>query len=298
MRRARLGLLALALGACAPPAPAPRPTHPHRDPALQAQIEEAVRGFHGDAGVYVHHLGSGATAEIRADELFPTASMIKVPLLARLFQRVDAGELSLDTTLVFRDSLRYSDEDVLGEFRDSATIPLGQVAFLTAALSDNTAALWIQALDGGGGAVNDWLAAHGFDSTRVNSRSAGRVDAWKLYGWGQTTPREIARLLVEIRRGQLLSPASSERLYRLLGKSYWDDVALAEIPPTVQVASKQGMVDRSRSEVLLVNAPSGPYVLSVITRNQADTTWTPENEGEQLIRRVSGLVYRHFNPEK
>jgi beta-lactamase class A len=65
----------------------------------------------------------------------------------------------------------------------------------------------------------------------------------------------------------------------------------------VQAASKQGFVDRSRSEVLLVNAPTGDYVLAVITKNQADTSYTTDNEGSRLIRAVSRAVYEHFNPD-
>jgi beta-lactamase class A len=86
-------------------------------------------------------------------------------------------------------------------------------------------------------------------------------------------------------------------MYRTLTRTYWDDEALSQIPPTVQVASKQGAVDRSRSEVALVNAPNGPYVFSVITKNQADTTWTADNEGFRLIREVSRTLWRHFEPD-
>jgi beta-lactamase class A len=64
----------------------------------------------------------------------------------------------------------------------------------------------------------------------------------------------------------------------------------------VQAASKQGAVDRSRSEVVLVNAPSGDYVFSVITRDQRDTTYAETNAGFVLLRRVSALLWRAFEP--
>jgi beta-lactamase class A len=163
-------------------------------------------------------------------------------------------------------------------------------------VSDNVAALWLQALVGGGEAVNRWLDANGFPDTRVNSRTPGREDARSRYGWGQTTPREIARALVMMREGRAVSPRASEAMYRMLTNSYWKHVALSQLPPTVQAASKQGFVDHSRSEVLLVNAPHGDYVLAVITGNQADTSYTQDNEGWRLIRAVSRIVYQHFEP--
>jgi beta-lactamase class A len=56
-------------------------------------------------------------------------------------------------------------------------------------------------------------------------------------------------------------------------------------------------VSRSRSEVLLVNAPTGDYVLAVITKNQADTSESPGSEGQRLLRDVSRTVYQYFNPD-
>jgi beta-lactamase class A len=65
----------------------------------------------------------------------------------------------------------------------------------------------------------------------------------------------------------------------------------------VQAASKQGAVDQSRSEVVLVNAPSGDYVFCVITKNQEDQSQHAENEGYVLLRRVSALLWKYFEPE-
>ena len=64
----------------------------------------------------------------------------------------------------------------------------------------------------------------------------------------------------------------------------------------VHVISKQGAINASRSEVLLVAAPSGPYVLCVITRNQTDQSWGDDNEGFQLLRQLSRLVWNAMEP--
>jgi beta-lactamase class A len=267
------------------------------DTTLQSKLADAVDGFRGEVGVYARHLPSGRTAALQADTLFPTASMIKVPILVKTFDAIERGNLDYHQTLTYRDSLLYPGVDLLGHFENGAEVKLSKVVMLMTTMSDNTASLWLQKLCGTGTAINDWLAAHGFDHTRVNSRTPGRKDDWERYGWGQTTPREMARLLTMIHQGEAVSPAASAEMYRTLTRTYWDDEALSQIPPTVQVASKQGAVDRSRSEVALVNAPNGPYVFSVITKNQADTTWTADNEGFRLIREVSRTLWRHFEPD-
>lgn len=266
------------------------------DRSLQRQLDSLAAGFHGKIGIYVRHLPSGRTAAVNADSVFPTASMIKVPIMIAVFDAIAKGRLDYRQKLIYTDSLLYEGEDILGSFRDSTTLPLNQLTLLSITTSDNTASLWLQALAGGGTVINQWLADHGFDSTRVNSRTPGREANRSRYGWGQTTPREMARLLELIRAGKAVSPAASEEMYRHLTRIYWNGEALSQLPPWVQAASKQGAVDRSRSEVVLVNAPSGDYVFSLITREQSDTSYDASNEGYVALRRLSALLWKHFEP--
>jgi beta-lactamase class A len=309
MTRRIAPLLVLAVaGGCAAvqPGPVPNPraaaapasAPPHTDAALEGRIRALADGFAGDVGVYVRHLGTGATVAIAADDTFPTASMVKLPILLALYDHVEAGRMSLSDQHPFPDSLRRDDaEDVLKAFRDGERISLEKLAFLSMSLSDNTASVWLQQMVGGGHAVNGWLERHGFRVTRVNSRTPGREEDWRRWGWGQTTPREMAELLVMVREGHAVSPAASERMYRTLTAPYWHDRGLSMIPPHVQAASKQGWVMRSRSEVMLVHSPAGDYVLCVVTRNQEDRGYEFDNPGYVLLREVARAVYRHFNPD-
>lgn len=266
------------------------------DLKLNFKLQELVKGFQGDVGIYVQNLKTGRVAQINADTIYPTASMIKVPIMCGVFDKIEKGELKYDETLVYKDSLLYAGEDILGSFKDGEKIKLSKVQMLSITTSDNTASLWLQKLVGGEN-INKWLEANGFISTRINSRTAGRQGDWRKYGWGQTTPREMATLVTMIRQGTAVSPAASERMYRNMVRIYWDAEALSQIPPYVQAASKQGAVDRSRSEVVLVNAPHGDYVFCIATKNQKDTSWTPDNEGYRMIRNLSKLLWNHFEPK-
>jgi beta-lactamase class A len=267
------------------------------DGVLKKKIGELIAGFQGDVGVYVRHLKTGKTVAINADTIFPTASMIKIPITIGMFNTIDRGEIDYDTMLTYKDSLLYAGDDLLGSFKNGEKIALSKVLMLMITTSDNTASLWCQSLAGTGTEINRWLADNGLSSTRVNSRTPGREANRTRYGWGQTTPREMAELMVRIREGKVISPRVSERIYRNLGHIYYDTQALSQIPPYVQAASKQGMVNRSRSEVVLVNAPHGDYVFCVITKNQKDESWTSENEGYLLLRNVSRLLWNYFEPE-
>ncbi len=294
MRTLRLLFAAACLLAAAAPLSAQQL---RTDTRLQRQLEALAGGFHGTVGIYVQHLRTGRTAAIRADSVFPTASIVKLPILVGVFEAIRQGKLTYDQKLIYTDSLLYEGEDILGYFRDSTPVPLNQLTLLSITTSDNTASLWLQALAGGGAAINEWLARNGFDSTRINSRTPGREANRSNYGWGQTTPREIARLLTMIRQGKAVSPAASEEMYRHLTRIYWDGFALSQLPPWVQAASKQGFVNRSKSEVVLVNAPSGDYVFSVMTKENADSGYARGNEAWTLAQDLSAMLWKYFEPK-
>jgi len=265
------------------------------DKNLTAKLQELVKGFNGDAGIFVKNLKTGKTASINADTLFPTASMIKVPIMCGVFNEIEKGNLNYNQELIYRDSLFYAGEDIIGSFKDGEKIRLSKVQMLSITTSDNTGSLWLQKL-AGSEHINSWLDSMGFEHTRINSRTPGRRPNWEVYGWGQTTPREMARLLTLIREGKAISPAASERMYRNLIRIYYDGQALSQIPPYVQVASKSGAVDEARSEVVLVNAPHGDYVFCIATKNQKDISWNQRNEGYSLITNLSALLWNYFEP--
>lgn len=265
------------------------------DKKLQKKIERAVSGFRGDIGVYIHNFYSNKKVSINADSIFPTASIVKIPILLGVMNKINKGELDYHQELVYRDSLLYAGVDILGSFKDSERVELSKVVMLMLTMSDNTASLWLQKLAGTGTVINQLLDSTGFEHTRVNSRTEGRLENWKKYGWGQTTPREMALIMKKIVDGEMISKETSEKMLRLLGRNYWDDVALSKIPPGVFVASKNGAVNGSRSEIVFVNGNGNRYLLSVFTKNISDQSWQQGNEAWTLIRRISELTWDHFN---
>lgn len=266
------------------------------DKKLETRLRVLIDSFHGTAGVYVRNLKTGREVAINADTIFPTASIVKVPILIGIFNKIQAGAFTYHQPLVYRDSMALGGSGLMQYFKDTTKTDLINVITLMISHSDNSAAVWCEKLAGGGETINNWLADHGFQYTRLNSRTSGREQNKKLYGWGQTTPREMANLLVLIRQGKAVSPEACEIMYRVLTHIFWDEFALSQIPPYVQAASKQGMVDDSRSELVLVNAPHGDYVFYIATKNNKDQRWEPENEAWVLQRKVSALLWNYFEP--
>lgn len=265
------------------------------DPKLQKIIEEATSGFNGVIGVYVENLKTGKFAAVNADTIFPTASMIKIPIMIGTFSHILNGKLKYDEVLTYKDSLKY-DDGLVGSFRDSTKIPVSELIYLMESVSDNTASLWLQGIVKGH-RINQLMDSLGLQNTRVNSRTSGRAVFQKNYGWGQTTPKEMASLMKMLRKGEVFTKDASYRMYKTLGNQYWDGEGLSQVPENIKTAYKSGAVDRSKSEVMLVHAPHGDYVYCMITKNQADTQWDKNNEGYVASRRISSSLWKYFEPK-
>ena len=85
---------------------------------LQRQIEELIKGFNGKIGVYVKNLRTNKIVSINADTIFPTASMVKIPILTGVMDKINKGQLQYHQTLTYKDSLLYAGVDLLGSFKN------------------------------------------------------------------------------------------------------------------------------------------------------------------------------------
>lgn len=265
------------------------------DKKLQSEISALLQGFKGDVGIYVHDLNKNKSIAINADTIFPTASMVKLTILTGLMDKMEKGTLDYHQTLTYKDSLLYEGVDILGSFKNNEKVELSKVMMLMLTTSDNTASLWLQSLAGGGTRINQLMDSLGLQYTRVNSRTPGREANRNEYGWGQTTPKEMATLVEKIVNKQVVSPAASEKMLRLMGRNYWDEVAISQIPSDVFVASKNGAVNGSRSEVLFVNGKKCRYIFCICTKNNQDTSWDSKNEAWTLTRKISKLLWEYYN---
>ncbi len=265
------------------------------DKTLQKRTQNLLKNFKGNAGVFIKNLRSGKVVLINEDSIFPTASMVKMPILIGIMDKIEKGELKYHQDIIYKDSLLYAGVDILGSFKNEEKIDLSKVIMLMLTTSDNTASLWLQSLAGGGKRINEILDNTGFKNTKVNSRTPGREANREQYGWGQTTPKEMVMLLEKIYKGELLSQSASQKMLRLLGRNYWDEQALSQIPPYIFVASKNGAVDESRSETLLVMAPGNPYIFSICTKNNKDKSWDDSNEAWQLTKKLSKMLWDYFS---
>jgi len=136
-------------------------------------------------------LETGERIERRGDEPFPTASLIKVPILVALFDEVEKGNISLDDRVRVLKVDKVPGSGMLQHFHDGLEVTIGDLAMLMITISDNTATNML--LDRVPmRRVWEKMEALGLPRTKVHSKSFLRItsvspDSSAKYGLGVTT---------------------------------------------------------------------------------------------------------------
>lgn len=270
-------------------------------PELRERLEARVADHRGVAGVVVLDSRTGELVSIRGEEPFPSASMIKIPVLYEVMLRVEAGDLSLDDPLSMLAGDRAPGAGILRHLSAPLPLPVRDAALLMIAVSDNTATNLLLAKVGAR-AVTDRMAAIGLPETRIFRRVFGSADesfdpaGSERWGFGVTTPLDLARLLAWIHRGEAVTRDASREMLRMLDAQQHRVGIPRLLPSGTRVAHKTGTISAARHDCGIVFGPAREYILCVMTRENEDTRTHWDNEAEALQADLSRIVFDALNP--
>lgn len=262
--------------------------------ALRPDLEALASAHNGTVGIAIIDLASGDSLSIRGDEPFPTASLIKVPVLVELFHRIERDVLSLDDPMVMLEADKKPGSGVLQFLSAPHQLTIGDAAFLMIAHSDNTASNLL--IDKTGiRAVGARMDSLGLPRTKLHSKlflreTSVAPDSSVLYGVGVTTPREMARLFAMIHDGTAVSPAASERMIEMLQNQFYRSMIPRHLPE-VTIANKTGSVNAGRNDCGILYSEARDVVLCVFTKDNEDQSWRTANAAEVLIADIARLVH-------
>ena len=80
---------------------------------MEERVARKIGKFAGVAGVAVKDLTGGQTLSVNGDEVFPTASTIKIHILTQLLAKAERGELDLDQTMRITSDIHVPGSGVL-----------------------------------------------------------------------------------------------------------------------------------------------------------------------------------------
>jgi beta-lactamase class A len=278
----------------------------HADGTLQNLMENYARHHHGKVSLYAKHLRSGQTVTLDPDVPVNTASVIKVAIMLEALYQVKEGRLSFDDVVDLRKEDQVSGSGVLFLFHTPATVNVETAIVLMITQSDNTATNLVLAKIGREN-VNRRLRGLGFTATtsiRPISRpkEGDQSPELKPFGIGRTTAREMAGILESIDRCDLGDQKLCARMIDMMQHQFWrnciphylEDADTTEVAS--HIANKTGSLDHVRNDVGIVYTKDGPIVIAAFTYENADTSWTPENEAELLIARMAKTIVDGWAP--
>lgn len=249
------------------PAASPAPASQN---SLQRRVAAEVLRVGGPnvhVGVAAVNLSTGEKLSLHADDAFPSASVMKLPILVELERQTATGALP------WTESLRAE---------ASAMI----------AISDNSAANQIANVIHPQ-SVNDTMSRLGLGSTRfVNLFTDARAPA--APGMNQTTPANMAWLLQLIATDQVVSQQASADIRNLMARNVDRSKLARLLPADARVAHKSGWYEGVANDVGIVTVDRVPtrWAIAVFTEN------LPEGEtGNQIVAAVSKMVYDAWAPQ-
>ena len=262
--------------------------------ALHRTLDSLAGQHHGVVGYTVHNLDTGERMERRGDETFPTASLIKVPVLVTVFDLAEKKQLSLDDPLTILKIDKVPGSGQLQFLHDNAIVTVRDAAWLMSTLSDNTATnllldrIIIRR-------VWDKMEALGLPHTKVHAKSFLRIssvamDSSVKYGLGVTTPNEMARLFALLSDGKAVSPAADSTMLWILAHNT-DDTKLQRFIDGLVVPHKTGDTDQVRTECALFPLQSR-VVACVLTKENQDKRYMIDNEAQVMMAKMGDAISR------
>ena len=274
-----------------------------REQMAEAAASELIARFAGQAAFLARHLGTGATIGHAPERVLPTASTIKLLVLAELYRQVEAGEAALDESLAIDPDDRRGGSGILKDLSPDLRLSARDHAVLMTALSDNTStAVLVRRL----GLAR--ILASAREWGMPDTAATFRGDTIREYA--TSTPRDMVRLLTLIGTDQLISPEGCAAIRDILVTQQYHEQIGRYLPfnqyaregarhagPLI-IRSKSGFTAPVRVDAGLIELPDGTqYAICLMTENSRERHFRPDHDGAILNGRISRLVFEAWWPE-
>ena len=271
--------------------------------AILTEVDRALAEFPGELGCYAKNLATGAEVGHRADAVMPTASVIKVGIMAELYRQVDAGEVDLERRLTVTKEDHYGGTGVLKEFVPGVQPTILDLCRMMIVVSDNVATGMLVRLLGKD-RINQSFDEWGLSRTELiwNIRLGEDIRRYAV-----STPRDLGRLMELIATDGFLSPASTEAMrYHLSRQQHLEQIPrylpftqFAEeigVEQPLSVMNKIGNYMGMRADAAIITAPGVTFVIATMNEGSPDPHFQVDHEGNVLNGRVARAVFDAWVP--
>jgi beta-lactamase class A len=263
---------------------------------LDEKVKAEIQNFNGKVWIYAKNLDTGKDYGLRADEQVRTASTIKLPIMTEVFHQIAQGKINWTDEFILTKDNKQTGSGTLGELSDGTKVDLKSATNLMIVVSDNSATNLI--LDKvSSNNVNAFMESLGLKHTKSLRKIGGGGDSKaydeplnKLFGIGISTPRDMAKLLEMLERGEVVSKEASAEMIAILKRQQYTDGLARNTLDTVPSATKSGALDRLRSDVGIIYTRRGRIVMAITVDDMPVVSYGMDNAGNELIWQLSQIL--------
>ena len=231
--------------------------------------------------IYVWEYEQGKYLDINADKIYPAASIIKLPVLVRMFKSIEANQFTIYDEMKMIEQYRSSGSGSLQYAPAGNSYNMDYLAKIMIQESDNTATNMIMAKMGGMDDVNIGLRDWGISTTYVRT--------WlpDLKGTNKTTASDIAKILYNLDNPGFLNINSREYIIDYMSHVKNDRLIQAGLGAGALFIHKTGDIGSMLGDAGIVFAPNGKkYIIVILAKRPYNSP-----QGKDFIVKASGIIY-------
>jgi beta-lactamase class A len=254
---------------------------------LHRKIEDVLAAYTGRWGIVIIDQSTGDRLEQNPEMVFPSASMIKVPIMYEIMRQAADGMIYLNEPLIVTSSARVGGAGILQELRPNITMTIRELVTLMIVLSDNTATnMLIDRI--GMDAINKTMASLGLKSTLLRRRMMD-FDAARAGKENQTSAYDLALLFKVIYNSDGVPLKYGSMMLDILKRQQVRDKLPFYLPEETVLANKTGTLLGVEHDGGILFLPSTSIIISILTDHLA-----ANYEGLQLIAKLGKVIYDHY----
>jgi beta-lactamase class A len=267
---------------------------------LESRLLPLIAAHKGKVSVAVKRLSGGESFHYHSGEVMPTASLIKFPVMVEVYRQAAAKKIDLDGFITLKKQDKVPGSGILTyHLSEGSRLKLRDAVRLMIAFSDNTATnLVLDAI--GIGATAATMEKMGYPNTKIHAKVFRREtsvfpERSKQFGLGSTTADEMIRLCEAVYRKQITSAAACDEMLEHLRACEDKDKFPRFLPPQTKVAFKTGSLADTRTAAGIIECSGGPVAVCVLSCENQDKRWVPDNAGNRLCAEIARAVFDHFD---
>lgn len=251
-------------------------------PVLEAKLYKLMSEYKTiTPALFVWDFDTGKYIDIRATKPYASASIIKIPVLIRLFKSIEANQLTIYDEMTLTP---YYKADGSGELKNK---PIGtkytidELAKVMIQKSDNSATNMLISAVGGMPDINSGIKNWGLKNTYISN--------WlpDIEGTNYTTAKDLATMLYNLDNPGFLNLNSREYIIDYMSHVENNRLIQAGLDPKALFVHKTGDIGKMLGDAGIVFAPNGKKYIVVILANR------PYNSplGKNFIQKASNIIY-------